>query len=146
MLPFLRFFHITYTPTKKKKKTYSPYSVTYSRENLLFGLLRWASATSGVAFRLPFVLYMKSIGRIYSTCNLQESNRRWVFSRNSLLAGPRVFRRADVASMAETRMSQTALDIYLRTGDSKSFGLLLLSSSLYKVCCLGLLQSSIFKT
>ena len=51
------------------------------------------------------------IFRIYNTCSLQESNRRWVFSRNYPLAGPRVFRWADVISVLETPgVSQCSLD------------------------------------
>jgi hypothetical protein len=37
--------------------------------------------------------YLKSIGRIYSTCNLQESNRRWQLHTklSPFLAGPGLF-------------------------------------------------------
>jgi hypothetical protein len=66
---------------------YSLYSV-HTLEKLYFGLLWWASATNGVAFRLSFVLSRKSIGRIYRTCYLHESNRRWDSLTKLLLFWP----------------------------------------------------------
>ena len=42
----------------------------------------------------------------------------------TLLAGPRIIRRADVASLAKTSMSQTTLNSHLRTGFSKSLSCL----------------------
>ena len=64
-----------------------------THEKNVFGLQRWASATIGVAFfGYFFVSILKSIGRIYSTCNLQESNRRVSTSHEatSYLAGFRL--------------------------------------------------------
>jgi hypothetical protein len=90
---FLSYFNLSFTH-------YSHYSVR-TLEKCYFGLLRWASATFGVAFWLLPSFYLKSIGRIYRTCYLHESNRRWPPTKLSpFLAGPRSSRRARLASAA----------------------------------------------
>jgi hypothetical protein len=100
--------------------------------NDYFELLRWASATVGVAFRLLLRSSHKSIGRFYSTCNLQESNRRGNFSRNYLFRWPGpAFRRAKFSlGGLDITKSQTHLPSYRDWQRSHRLSLLL--PSLYE--------------